>query len=156
MKGIRIALGADHRGFSLKEYLKNILEGEGHKILDFGCSTDEESFDYPDFAIKVANSVAKKESDYGILVCMTGIGMTIAANKVKGARAALCRNSEDAYFSRAHNNANILCLAAKDFKDSPEYAFEIVKKFISTSFEGGRHKRRVDKIIFYENKNSCE
>jgi|Deesub1362A_J573_1020465.scaffolds.fasta_scaffold00007_260 RpiB/LacA/LacB family sugar-phosphate isomerase len=156
MKGMRIALGADHRGFNLKMFLKNRLEGEGLIILDFGCDTDREPSDYPDFSIKVANSVAKKESDYGILVCMTGIGMTIAANKVRGARAALCRSSEDAYFSRAHNNANILCLAAKDFEDSPEYAFEIVKKFISTSFEGGRHKRRVDKVIFYEDKNSCE
>ncbi len=156
MKGIRIALGSDHRGFYLKNFLKKRLEKEGVELNDFGCETEEEPFDYPDFAIKVANSVVKKENDYGILICMTGIGMSIAANKVRGTKAALCRTLEDAYFSRAHNDANILCLAAKDFKNSPEHAFEIVKKFLTTLFEGGRHRKRLDKITFYEDKNSCE
>ena len=152
MKGIKIAIASDHRGFNLKNFIKNKMEGEGIIFLDFG-SNDEEVCDYPDFAIKVSESVSKGESDYGILICLTGIGMSISANKVKGIRAALCKSVEDAYLARAHNDANILCFGSKEFQKSPYLAIEIIKKFITTQFEKGRHLRRIEKIREYENRN---
>ncbi|MEO0230976.1 MAG: ribose 5-phosphate isomerase B [candidate division WOR-3 bacterium] len=152
MKGVKIAIGSDHRGFHLKNFIKKEMEGEGIIFFDFG-SGDEEICDYPDFAIKVSESVSKGESDYGILICLTGIGMSISANKVKGVRAALCKSVEDAYLARAHNDANILCIGSKEFRENPYEAIEIVKKFITTQFERGRHLRRIEKIREYENKN---
>ncbi len=146
---MKIVIGADHRGFKIKEFLKKLLKERGYEIKDIG-SFSEDSVDYPDFAIKVGEEITKGEADFGILICMTGIGMEIAANKVKGIRAALCRDEEDAYLARAHNNANVLTLGAKNFENEKEIE-KIVLKFLETPFEGGRHERRIKKILQYEN-----
>jgi len=146
---MKIVIGSDHRGFKIKEYIKKILVKRGYEVKDMG-SFSEESTDYPDFAIKVGEEIVKGLADFGILVCMSGIGMEIAANKVKGVRAALCRDEEDVYFARAHNNANVLALGAKNFKDEKEIE-KIVIRFLETPFEGGRHERRIKKILDYEN-----
>ncbi|MEN3044032.1 MAG: ribose 5-phosphate isomerase B [Candidatus Hydrothermales bacterium] len=146
---MKVALGADHRGFKLKEIIKKLLIEKNYEIIDLG-GFSEESTDYPDFAIRVGEKIREKEADFGILICMTGIGMVIAANKVKGVRAALCRDEEDAYLARAHNNANVLTLGAKDLSDIKEIE-NIVFKFLNTPFEGGRHELRVKKISNYEN-----
>jgi ribose 5-phosphate isomerase B len=140
---MRIAIGNDHRGFALKQAISGLLKGLGHEIRDFG-SYDSESVDYPDYALPVAEAVSSGKYDYGVLICSTGIGMCIAANKVKNIRAALCRSTKDAARSRQHNNANIVCLSADDTE--LEINLEIVKTFLATSFEGGRHQRRLDKI----------
>lgn len=140
---MKIAIGADHRGFKAKEHLKKFLERLGHTAKDFG-SHSEDSVDYPDYAEKVARSVAKGEFERGIVICDTGIGVCIAANKIPHIRAALCWNEETARMSRAHNDANVLCLAASF--TAPELMEKIVKVWLSTSFEGGRHARRVNKI----------
>ncbi|MEO0254023.1 MAG: ribose 5-phosphate isomerase B [candidate division WOR-3 bacterium] len=146
---IKIAIGADHRGFKIKEIIKKLLKEKDFEVIDLG-SFSEESSDYPDFAIRVGEEIKEGKAHFGILVCMTGIGMMIAANKVKGIRAALCRDEEDAYLARAHNDANVLALGSKNFKDEEELK-RIVLKFVETPFEGGRHERRVKKILDYEN-----
>jgi ribose 5-phosphate isomerase B len=139
----RIAIGCDHRGLALKELIVPFLKNAGHSYQDFGCyNTDP--VDYPDIAQKVGEAVASGNFDGGILICDTGIGMSIAANKIKGIRAALCHDSFAAQRARQHNDANILCLRAEDI--STESALEIVKTFLATDFEGGRHIRRVNKI----------
>lgn len=143
MEKFKIALGADHAGFELKEKILNHLKLKGFEVKDFGTFTNE-SCDYPDFAKKVAEEVSKGVFDRGILICGSGIGMSISANKVKGIRAALCWNLETAESSRAHNNSNILCLAQRQVDSG--LALEIVNKWIETAFEGGRHKVRIDKI----------
>ncbi len=140
---MKIAIGSDHAGFSLKVILKNYLEEKGIQVNDFGTFT-EESVDYPDFAHPVAESVEKKEVDFGIIMCGTGNGINIAANKHKGIRAALCWNSDIAILSRQHNDANILTLPARFI--SKEDAIKCVESFINTLFEGGRHSGRVKKI----------
>lgn len=139
----KIAIGADHAGFDLKEKIKAQLENEGHFIDDFGTFTDE-SVDYPDYVHPVADAVEKKDYDFGILVCGTGNGSAITANKHQGIRAVICWNEMLAKLSRSHNDANILCLAGR-FIDY-ELAREIVEVFLSTKFDGGRHQRRIDKI----------
>ena len=140
---MRIALGCDHRGFGLKGLIISFLQNEGHSYQDFGCySTDP--VDYPDIAQKVGEAVASGNFDYGILICNTGIGMCIAANKIKGVRAALCHNVFAAQRARQHNDANVLCLGGEDTDTS--LALEIVNTFLITDFEGGRHVRRVNKI----------
>lgn len=144
---MKIALGADHRGFELKEKLKQYLQKKGYEIIDFGTESSDPS-DYPDYAVQVARSVSKKESDKGVLVCWTGVGMSIAANKVKGIRAALSLNEEMAKISRQHNDANVLALSAR-FTNNSE-AEKILEAFLKTEFEGGRHQRRVEKIKKYE------
>ncbi len=146
---MKIVIGSDHRGFKLKEYIKKILKEKGYEVNDIG-GFSEESSDYPDFALKVGEEIKEGRANFGILICMTGIGMEIAANKVKGIRAALCRDEEDAYLARSHNNANVLTLGAKNIKDEKEIE-KIVIKFLETPFEGGRHERRIKKIIDYEN-----
>ena len=139
----RIAIGCDHRGFGLKGLIISFLQNEGHSYQDFGCySTDP--VDYPDIAQKVGEAVASGNFDYGILICNTGIGMCIAANKIKGVRAALCHNVFAAQRARQHNDANVLCLGGEDTDTS--LALEIVNTFLITDFEGGRHVRRVNKI----------
>jgi ribose 5-phosphate isomerase B len=139
----RIVIGCDHRGFDLKELIMRFLQKAGHSCQDFGCySTDP--VDYPDIAQKIGEAVASGNFDHGILICDTGIGMSIAANKMKGIRAALCYNAFAAQRARKHNDANILCLRAKDIND--ESAFETVETFLATDFEGGRHAQRVNKI----------
>ena len=144
---MRISLGADHRGFELKEKMKKYLIDLGHQVTDFGTDSTQ-SVDYPDFGFKVAESVAKGQSDFGITFCWTGNGMNMVANKVKGVRSALCLNEELARLTRAHNNANVLALASKFV--SEELAKKIVDAWLSTEFEGGRHVPRLDKIKAYE------
>lgn len=142
-----IAIGADHAGFELKEAIKKRLQEHGVAVTDFGTRSSE-STDYPDFARVVAGAVAQKRAEFGILVCSTGIGMSIAANKVPGIRAALVADLESAALARRHNDANVLCLAGKSL--SAPQAHQIVETFLSAQFEGGRHLRRVFKL---ENRN---
>lgn len=143
---MRIALGADHRGFFLKERIKAFLDDLGHDPVDFGAE-DSEPSDYPDFAIKAAGAVASGKCERGILICGTGIGMSIAANKVKGVFAARCCSVRDAEMCRRHNNANVMTLSAEV---PPDEVREMVRVFLETAFEGGRHERRVRKIAGYE------
>jgi len=140
---VRIAIGSDHRGFALKEALKELLAELGHDWVDFGCQT-EEPVDYPDIARPLAEAVATGEYERGILICGSGVGMSIAANKVKGIRAALCENSFTARLARRHNDANVLCLGSWCIGQG--LAEDIVRLFLSEDFEGGRHARRLDKI----------
>ena len=140
---LRIALGADHAGFQVKESIKRYLESAGHTVDDVGTGS-EESVDYPDFAREAAGRVANGQDELGILVCGTGIGMTIAANKVAGIRAALAQDPATARLAREHNNANVLAVAGRVL--SGEKAVEIVREFLSAEFAGGRHERRVNKI----------
>jgi ribose 5-phosphate isomerase B len=144
---MKIALGADHKGLEYKNLIKSYLAGRGVEVIDFGTNS-EESADFADFALEAARAVSSRAADAGILVCWTGNGMAIAANKVKGIRAGLALNPEMAELTRAHNDANMLVLSGKY---SPrEQVKEIVERFITIKFEGGRHQRRVDKIKKYE------
>jgi len=143
---MRIAIGCDHRGLELKQFVMKLITQTGHSCEDFGSYTTD-SVDYPDIAKKVAEVVARGEFTYGILICGTGIGMSIAANKVKGIRAALCHDAFSACRARQHNNANILCLGAVWEQNAVR---EIVTAFLTAEFEGGRHQRRVDKITGME------
>ncbi len=140
---MKIAIAADHAGFLLKEKVKEYLKSKSHIIKDFG-TFDENSVDYPDFAKAVSKSVIKKECSFGILICGTGIGMSIAANKIKGVYAALCHNEYTAKMARAHNNANILTLGSRTL--SYNKTFKIVDIFLKTVFEEGRHSKRIKKI----------
>ncbi|OIP26890.1 MAG: ribose 5-phosphate isomerase B [Chloroflexi bacterium CG_4_10_14_0_8_um_filter_46_9] len=144
---MRIALGCDHRGFKLKQAVMEFLQQSGYSYHDFG-SYSTELVDYPDFAQKVGNAVASGEFDRGILICDTGIGMCIAANKIKGIRAALCHDTFTAKRARLHNDANILCLRGENIEVNE--AREIVKTYLSTTFEGGRHIPRLNKIKVLE------
>lgn len=139
---MNIAIGSDHRGFELKKMVMKLLEEKGHSYKDFGTYT-EEPVDYPDVAKEVSNAVVKGDFDRGILICATGIGMCIAANKINGVLAALCYDTYCATMARQHNNANILCLSGRM---KMKEVSEIVNAFLSTDFEGGRHLRRVNKI----------
>ncbi len=144
---MKVAIGSDHGGLDLKNVLAEELRGDGVEVIDVG--TDKaESADYPDYAEKVAVMISRGEVDFGVLICGTGIGMSITANKFKGVRAALCWEIFTARMSRRHNNANILTLGGR--VTGPELAKEILKTFLSEPFEGGRHKRRVDKITEIE------
>jgi ribose 5-phosphate isomerase B len=145
---MKIAIGNDHRGCELKIKVIEAITEAGHIVHDFGCYT-EESVDYPDIAVQVAEGVAKGDYDRGILICATGIGMCIAANKVRGIRAAQCYNTFTAHRSRMHNDANICCLAAEE--ENPKVK-PIVLDFLSTDFEGGRHIKRINKITAIEDK----
>lgn len=140
---MKIAIGCDHAGYELKEQLKSFIQSKGWEVKDFGTYSAERA-DYPDFAHSVAISVEKKESDYGLLMCGSGNGINMTANKHKGIRAALCWNKEIAELARLHNDANILTLPARFI--SEEEAKACVTVFYTTSFEGGRHAGRVDKI----------
>jgi ribose 5-phosphate isomerase B len=139
----KIAIGADHAGFELKEKVREWLTRSGFESKDFGTYSNE-SADYPDFAHPVASAVEKKEFDLGILICGSGNGVAITANKHQGIRAAICWTEELASLARQHNDANVLCLPARYI--SSDLAMKIVDKFLSSSFEGGRHERRVNKI----------
>ena len=139
---MNIAIGSDHRGFELKQLVAKLITEAGHNYTDFGCyGTD--SVDYPDIASQVAEAVTKGNNDRGVLICGTGIGMCIAANKVKGIRAALCHNSFSARRARQHNDAQICCLAAEEGKARVP---SIIETFLTTEFEGGRHQERLNKI----------
>ena len=140
---MRVALGADHAGVVLKNSIKQLLDERGIAYTDFGTDSTE-SVDYPDYATLVANSVASGAHDRGILVCGSGIGMAIAANKVAGIRAAPVVDEASARLSREHNNANVLALGAR--LTAQDLAWHLVEVFLDTPFGGGRHQRRIDKI----------
>ena len=144
---MKIALGADHAGYQLKDQIKQHLEQQGISVRDEGTSSAE-SVDYPDYARTVAHDVSEQRADLGILVCGSGIGMAITANKVDGIRAANVSTEYEAQMSREHNNANVLALGARII--SAEEAFRIVDKWLATRFAGGRHERRVEKIMAIE------
>jgi ribose 5-phosphate isomerase B len=145
---MKIVLGSDHRGFGVKQRLIGVLTKLGHEVRDVGVETGDGACDYPDYAIPVSETVAKGEADRGILICGTGFGMCITANKVPGIRAVSCRDPIEAEMSRRHNNANVLCMSA-DFLGQ-ELIDRLVQVWLTTDFEGGRHQRRVDKISQYE------
>jgi ribose 5-phosphate isomerase B len=147
---MKIALGCDHRGLQLKQMIINLITEMRHTYKDFGCYYNTTRVDYPDFAQKVAEEVANGGFDCGILVCGTGIGMSIAANKVKGIRAAKCDDLFSARRARQHIDANVLCLG-QDIVGQ-ELAREIVQTFLATEFEGGRHAQRLEKIKILENR----
>ncbi len=140
---MKIAIGSDHAGYLHKEAIKKFLAEKDIAFSDFG-TFKMESVDYPDFAYKVSNSIAKNENDMGILVCGTGIGMSMTANKIKGIRAAVVSNEYTAQYSRLHNDANVLCLGARVI--SEEEALKLTEIWLNTSFEGGRHENRVNLI----------
>lgn len=146
---MKIALGADHGGFELKEDISSYLKSSGYEVVDFGTYS-KESCDYADFSLKVAEAVAGKECRFGILICGTGIGISIAANKVPGIRAALCSDTFSAHATREHNDANILAMGARVV--GPGLALDIVKSFLGAEFEGDRHIERIDKITAIEKK----
>ncbi|MFH1003753.1 MAG: ribose 5-phosphate isomerase B [Chloroflexota bacterium] len=139
---MRVAFGCDHRGLEYKRLVMRLVGEQGQQCQDFGCHTAA-SVDYPDIARAVAGAVAGGDFEFGVLVCSTGIGMSIAANKVKGVRAALCHDAFTAGRARQHNDANILCLGTRE---APAAVAEMVHAFLTTPFEGGRHQRRLDKI----------
>ena len=138
---MKIAIGCDHAGFEYKEKLINYLASKGHEIINVGTDSDE-SVDYPVYADKVCKCITEKLADTGILICGTGIGMSMAANKHKGIRAAVCGDLKSAEFTRLHNDANILCMGARIIPY--ELAQEITDKYLETDFMGGKHKVRID------------
>ncbi|MCL4425452.1 MAG: ribose 5-phosphate isomerase B [Firmicutes bacterium] len=148
---MKVALGADHGGYALKEYVKKVLAEDSVEFHDFGTFS-EDSVDYPDYAQKVAEEVAAGNFERGILICGTGIGMEIAANKVPGVRAALVHDVYSAQATRQHNDANILTMGGRVI--GPALAGAIVKAWLSSRFEGGRHARRLEKIRALERKYS--
>ncbi|MFH1647830.1 MAG: ribose 5-phosphate isomerase B [Chloroflexota bacterium] len=145
---MRIAIGSDHRGCALKEVVFKLVTKAGHTCHDFGCYT-EDSVDYPDIAVEVAEAIVRGEFDRGILVCGTGIGMCISANKVRGIRAAQCYDVFTAQRARQHNDAQICCLAAEEGKARVP---AIIEAFLTSEFEGGRHVARIEKIRKLEEK----
>jgi ribose 5-phosphate isomerase B len=144
---MKIAIGSDHRGYDPKRRIVSLLQRMGHEVLDMGPASAD-SVDYPDFAFQVAQAVSEKRVDRGILICGTGIGMCIAANKVHGVRAAPCHDSITAEMSRRHNDANVLCLSADLL--GGELLDRMVRIWLETDFEAGRHARRVEKIMRFE------
>ncbi len=144
---MKIAVASDHRGFHIKGKILTLLQELGHEGVDYGPE-NAETVDYPDYAAKVAKSVSTKEVDRGILICGTGMGMCITANKFNGVRAASCHDDLTAEMSRLHNDANVLCLSADLLGD--RLVNHMVEIWMKTDFEGGRHARRVEKISEYE------
>ncbi|WP_420576454.1 ribose 5-phosphate isomerase B [Ekhidna sp.] len=140
---MKIAIGGDHAGFQYKERIIKHLKEHGHDVRDFGPQTDD-SVDYPDHVHPLATSIASEDFELGILICGSGNGVAMTANKHENVRAALCWNTELAALARQHNNANIICLPARFI--AYEYAESLVDTFVNTAFEGGRHERRVNKI----------
>lgn len=150
---MKIAIASDHRGWEVKRRLTVLLVQEGHALVDCGPES-RESVDYPDFAFRVGQAVRSGAVERGILICGTGIGMTIAANKVLGVRAAPCHDSITAEMSRRHNDANVLCLSGDLLGE--ELIERMVRIWLSTDFEGGRHARRVDKIVRHETERNSQ
>lgn len=148
---MKIALASDHGGFELKEHLKQKIQKLGHEMIDIGCSSAE-SVDYPDYGLEAAKLVSQGGVDRAILLCKSGIGMSIVANKVQGVRGALCMDESMAESSRRHNDANVLILSA-NYLDEKK-ADKIVHTWLQTNFEGGRHQRRIEKISEFENNKS--
>jgi ribose 5-phosphate isomerase B len=149
---MKIVIGCDHRGVDIKRRLLPQLKGMGHEVLDIGTEGDE-SVDYPDFAYEVAKRVGKGEAERGLLICGTGTGMCIAANKVRGVRAASCQDPLTTEMSRRHNDANVLCLSADLVGE--DQMVQMIRLFLETGFDGGRHARRVEKIAKIE-AEQCE
>lgn len=150
---MKLAIGSDHAGVHLKNQVLDLLKHKGIQVVDYGTN-NEESVDYPDFGMQVAEAVSRGEIDRGILLCGSGIGMSIVANKFPGVRAALCYDTQTAKLSRQHNDSNILVMGGRLLKEAQ--ALEIVKTWLNTEFEGGRHARRIQKIYEIEKKNmSC-
>ncbi len=147
---LKIAIGSDHRGYALKAHLVTTLTAAGHEVADLGC-TGPDPVDYPDYAFAVGSMVAAGRAERGILVCGSGIGMSIAANKVRGVRAALCCSVDDARMTRRHNDSNVLALSERGYGDPR--TDELVAVWLATEFEGGRHERRVQKIREYEERS---
>ena len=146
---MRIAIGCDHRGLNLKKMIMKFLSDLGHEYEDFGCY-DTSSVDYPDIGRRVAEAVADGRFDHGILICSTGIGMSMVANKVPGVRAALCHDTFSARRSREHNDANVLCLG--EWVVGEGLAKDIVSAYLAAAFEGGRHAQRLEKVRELERK----
>ena len=146
--GKKIAFACDHGGYELKATIINWLNDNGYEVVDFGCDSTA-SVDYPDYALPASQAVAKGECDLGILVCGTGIGMSLCANKVKGIRAACCSETFSARMTRLHNNSNILCFGARVV--GAGVAIDLVKTFVESEFEGDRHIKRIDKVMAIEN-----
>ena len=146
---MKIALGSDHGGYALKCDIIQLLEKLGHEYKDFGCYSTE-SCDYPDFGEAAARAVASGEYDRGIVICTTGIGISIAANKVAGIRCAHCTDPLSAEMTRRHNDANALCMGGRVV--GAGLACQLVDIFLNTEFEGGRHQRRIDKLTALENR----
>ena len=146
---MKIAIGCDHGGIVLKPVVEDVLKKNGIEVVDYGCY-DENSVDYPDYALKVAEAVSQGQVDKGIILCGTGIGISIAANKVKGIRAAVCHDLFTAEMCARHNNANILSMGGRVV--GKELAAKMVQTWLDTPFEGGRHCGRIDKIAAIENK----
>ncbi len=144
---MKIAIGSDHGGYRYKQTLLSHLKEKGYEVEDVGCFS-EASCDYPDFAFPVADKVAEKSVDCGILICGTGIGMSIAANKVKGVRASLCHDVFSAKMTRRHNDSNVLCMGARVIGEG--LMLEIADAYLASSFEGGRHSHRLEKIAARE------
>jgi ribose 5-phosphate isomerase B len=142
---IKIGIGSDHNGYKLKSLLIEYLKSKDYLVNDFGTDDDINSVDYPDYANLVCESLLSKDIDFGILICGTGIGMSIAANRYSKVRAALCLSTDMAKLAKQHNNANILVLGARIL--SNQDAIDILEKFLSSSFDGGRHSARVDKLV---------
>ena len=140
---MKIVVGSDHAAYELKEAIKEKLTKEGHEVIDVGCDSTE-SVDYPKYGHAVGRPVASGEAARGIAVCGSGIGISIACNKVPGIRAALCTSVEMAEMCRRHNNANVVCMGARMI--SQELAFDIIDKWMTTDFEGGKHLRRINEI----------
>lgn len=140
---MKLAIGCDHAAYEMKESIKRYLEEQGHELTDFGCDSSE-SVDYPDFAHPVSDAVESGAAQFGILMCGSGQGMSMSANKHQGIRSALCWSKEIATLAREHNNANVVALPARFLDEST--IKEIVDEFLQTEFEGGRHERRVNKI----------
>ena len=153
MKPKKVAIGSDHRGVEFKKELIAELTKHGYHVQDVGANS-EDPCDYPDYAAKVGCLVQRGECERGIVICHSGIGMSIAANKIKGVRASLCQTVEAAELARKHNDANVLALGSGFV--SPELAKQISLAWLQTDFEGGRHEKRVQKISEYERKNLCE
>ena len=147
---MKIAIAADHGGFELKDSMVEYIKSLGNEVMDLGTNSAD-SVDYPDYAKKVCEEIQKGNSDLGILICGTGIGMSLAANKFEGIRAACVSDVYSAKMSRNHNNANVLCFGARVIGD--EVAKLIIKTFLENEFEAGRHQRRVDKIMAFEKEN---
>lgn len=149
----RIAIGSDHAGFSVKETVRSYLERAGYAVSDLGTSS-EQSVDYPDYGQAVGKRVVSRQADFGIAVCGTGIGISIAANKVPGVRAALAHDLNTARLAREHNDANVLALGGRIV--TGEAAIEMVQVFLTTAYLGGRHQRRLDKIAAIEKQERAE
>ena len=147
-----ISIGSDHAGFGHKEEIKKYLKEKGYNVKDRG-TVSEESCDYSEYAIMVSEDVASGDADRGILICNTGIGMSIAANKINGSYAALIRTTEDAFASRHHNNSNIACFGAA--RSSVKDVLAFVEIWLREGFDGGRHERRINRVKDYENKHIC-